>query len=44
MRPKSVMASFVVEDFSFKRFQGLSSEDIEHRYRQFVSLTDIDAA
>lgn len=40
----SVMASFVVEDFSFKRLLGLTPEAIERRYRQFVSLTDIDAA
>ena len=38
----SVLASFVVEDFSYKRFQGLTLDDIEKRYRQFVSLTDIE--
>ena len=38
----SVMASFVVEDFSHRRLQGLTADMIEHRYRQFVSLTDID--
>lgn len=38
----SVLASFVVEDFSHRRLQTLTEEDIEHRYRQFVSLTDID--
>lgn len=38
----SVLASFVVEDFSYKRLQGLTVEAIEQRYRQFVSLTDID--
>jgi len=37
----SVMASFVVEDFSYRRLLTLSSETIERRYRQFVSLTDI---
>ena len=36
----SVMASFVVEDFSLKRLRKLSSEDVEHRYRQFVALTE----
>ncbi len=38
----SVMASFVVEDFSIRRLQALTRDEIEHRYRQFVSLTDID--
>jgi sugar/nucleoside kinase (ribokinase family) len=38
----SVLASFVVEDFSYKRLQGLTVDAIEKRYRQFVSLTDID--
>lgn len=38
----SVMASFVVEDFSHRRLQSLSTDMIEHRFRQFVSLTDID--
>jgi sugar/nucleoside kinase (ribokinase family) len=38
----SVMASFCVEDFSLARLRKLSNDDIEHRYRQFVSLTDID--
>ena len=37
----SVMASFVVEDFSHGRLQSLSMEEIEGRYRQFVSLTDV---
>jgi sugar/nucleoside kinase (ribokinase family) len=35
----SVMASFVVEDFSLNRLRGLTPEAIEHRYRQFVALT-----
>ena len=38
----SVMASFVVEDFGMNRLRTLTQEAIEHRYRQFVSLTDID--
>ncbi len=38
----SVMGSFVVEDFGPKRLQRLTPEAIEHRYRQFVSLTSID--
>jgi sugar/nucleoside kinase (ribokinase family) len=37
----SVLASFVVEDFGYRRFQTLTTDDIERRYRQFVSLTDI---
>jgi sugar/nucleoside kinase (ribokinase family) len=37
----SVMASFVVEDFGLGRLRTLTHEDIERRYRQFVSLTDI---
>ncbi|HVN87891.1 MAG TPA: PfkB family carbohydrate kinase [Candidatus Binatia bacterium] len=37
----SVMASFCVEDFSLNRLRSLTHDDIEHRYRQFVSLTDI---
>lgn len=40
----SVLASYVVEDFGMNRLRALTSEDIEHRYRQFVSLTDIDGA
>jgi hypothetical protein len=35
----SVVASFVVEDFSLRRLRSLTSDDIEQRYRQFVSLT-----
>lgn len=38
----SVLASFVVEDFSYRRLLTLDQETIERRYRQFVSLTDID--
>lgn len=40
----SVMGSFVVEDFGPRRLLQLSAEDVERRYRQFVSLTDIDGA
>jgi len=36
----SVMASFVVEDFSLNRLRKLSDEDVEKRYRQFVALTE----
>jgi sugar/nucleoside kinase (ribokinase family) len=36
----SVMASFVVEDFSLNRLRKLTDDDVEHRYRQFVALTD----
>lgn len=36
----SVVASFVVEDFSLRRLKTLTRDDIEHRYRQFVSLTE----
>jgi sugar/nucleoside kinase (ribokinase family) len=36
----SVMASFVVEDFSLRRLKQLTEEDIERRYRQFVALTE----
>jgi sugar/nucleoside kinase (ribokinase family) len=38
----SVMGSFVVEDFGPRRLLRLTREDIERRYRQFVSLTDIE--
>jgi sugar/nucleoside kinase (ribokinase family) len=37
----SVMASFVVEDFGLGRLRDLTHDEIEQRYRQFVSLTDI---
>jgi sugar/nucleoside kinase (ribokinase family) len=36
----SVVASFVVEDFSLRRLHTLTYDDIERRYRQFVSLTE----
>ena len=36
------MGSFVVEDFGPKRLLQLTREDIDRRYRQFVSLTDIN--
>lgn len=36
----SVLASYTVEDFSLERLRRLSREGIEHRYRQFVSLTE----
>lgn len=38
----SVLASFVVEDFGLQRLRSLTMDDVEHRYRQFVSLTDIN--
>jgi sugar/nucleoside kinase (ribokinase family) len=37
----SVMGSFVVEDFGPRRLLELTAADVERRYRQFVSLTDI---
>ena len=37
----SVMGSFVVEDFGPRRLLQLTAEEVDHRYRQFVSLTDI---
>jgi sugar/nucleoside kinase (ribokinase family) len=40
----SVMASFVVEDFGMARLRRLTDADIQHRYRQFVALTDIDGS
>jgi len=40
----SVMASFVVEDFGYRRLEALGEEDIERRYRQFISLTDVNGA
>jgi len=36
----SVLASYTVEDFSLERLRRLSRDDIEQRYRQFVSLTE----
>jgi hypothetical protein len=38
----SVMGSFVVEDFGPRRLLRLTRDEVEHRYRQFDSLTDID--
>ena len=38
----SVMASFVVEDFGLNRLRTLTHDEVDHRYRQFISLTDID--
>jgi sugar/nucleoside kinase (ribokinase family) len=40
----SVMASFVVEDFGLRRLHRLTHDEVEHRYRQFVSLTNIEGA
>ncbi len=40
----SVMASFVVEDFGLRRLRRLTRDEVEHRYRQFVSLTNIEGA
>ncbi|MBI3785945.1 MAG: bifunctional hydroxymethylpyrimidine kinase/phosphomethylpyrimidine kinase [Deltaproteobacteria bacterium] len=39
----SVLASFVVEDFGMRRLKKLTREEVDRRYRQFVSLTDIEA-
>ncbi len=36
----SVLASYTVEDFSINRLRRLDRDQIEHRYRQFVSLTE----
>jgi sugar/nucleoside kinase (ribokinase family) len=36
----SVLASFVVEDFSLRRLKTLTNDDVEQRYRQFVALTE----
>lgn len=36
----SVLASFVVEDFSLDRLRRLTMDEIEQRYRQFVALTE----
>jgi sugar/nucleoside kinase (ribokinase family) len=36
----SVVASFVVEDFGHRRLHTVTREDIDRRYRQFVSLTE----
>ncbi|MEB2283955.1 MAG: sugar kinase [Polyangiaceae bacterium UTPRO1] len=40
----SVVASFTVEAFSLERLRALTRDDIERRYRQFVSLTSFDVA
>ena len=40
----SVVASFTVEAFSLERLRTLTRDDIERRYRQFVSLTSFDIA
>lgn len=40
----SVMGSFVVEDFGPRRLMHLTREEVDRRYRQFVSLTAIDGA
>jgi len=39
----SVLASYVVEDFGLKRLRCLTDDEIEQRYRQFVSLTNIES-
>jgi sugar/nucleoside kinase (ribokinase family) len=36
----SVLASYTVEDFSLARLRRLTRDEIDHRYRQFVSLTE----
>lgn len=36
----TVLASFVVEDFGGRRMRTLTRDAIEHRYRQFVALTE----
>jgi len=36
----SVLASYMVEDFGGRRLRTLSRDDVERRYRQFVSLTE----
>ena len=36
----SVLASFSVERFSLERLLDLSWEEIENRYREFISLID----
>ncbi len=38
----SVLASFTVEAFSLERLRNLTREDIDRRYRQFISLTAFD--
>jgi sugar/nucleoside kinase (ribokinase family) len=39
----SVLASYVVEDFGLKRLRALTHDEIEHRFRQFVALTNIES-
>lgn len=34
----SVLASFAIEDFGFKRFKTLTNQDIEARFRHFKKL------
>ena len=36
----TVLASYVVEDFGGQRLRTLTQDDIDRRYRQFVSLTE----
>ncbi|HEY2386615.1 MAG TPA: PfkB family carbohydrate kinase [Candidatus Binatia bacterium] len=38
----SVLASFTVEAFSLERLRSLTREEIDRRYRQFISLTAFD--
>jgi sugar/nucleoside kinase (ribokinase family) len=38
----SVLASFTVEAFSLERLRTLTREEIDRRYRQFISLTAFD--
>jgi hypothetical protein len=34
------MASFAVEDFSLRRLERLTWDEIDNRYRAFIELTD----
>ena len=36
----SVIASFIVEDFGGRRLRRLTRDDVEHRYKRFVALTE----
>ena len=36
----TILASYVVEDFGGQRLRTLNQDDIDRRYRQFVSLTE----
>ncbi len=38
----SVVASFTVEDFSVNRLKDVTREDIQRRYREFISYTHFD--